>query len=93
MDWPAYSLDLNPNEHAYDALGRRIAARLHHPEKTQQLKQMLIEEWALLPTSRNVALAGSEYAETVLNNHCSKGRVYTILSNICLLFFLLDRPS
>ncbi|GFU72604.1 hypothetical protein TNCV_4838321 [Trichonephila clavipes] len=29
--------------------GRRIAARLHHPENTQQLKQMLIEEWALLP--------------------------------------------
>ncbi|GFV85522.1 transposable element Tcb2 transposase [Trichonephila clavipes] len=49
MDWPAYSPDLNPIEHVYDALGRRIAARLHHPENTQQLKQMLIEEWALLP--------------------------------------------
>ncbi|GFW92618.1 uncharacterized protein TNCV_519351 [Trichonephila clavipes] len=36
-------------EHVWDALGRRIAARLHHPENTQQLKQMLIEEWALLP--------------------------------------------
>ncbi|GFX10850.1 transposable element Tcb2 transposase [Trichonephila clavipes] len=32
-----------------DALGRRIAARLYHPENTQQLKQRLIEEWALLP--------------------------------------------
>ncbi|GFX91276.1 transposable element Tcb1 transposase [Trichonephila clavipes] len=31
------------------ARGRRIAARLHHPENPQQLKQMLIEEWALLP--------------------------------------------
>ncbi|GFW78554.1 transposable element Tcb2 transposase [Trichonephila clavipes] len=49
MDWPAYSPDLNPIEHVWDALGRRIAARLHHPENTQQLKQMLIEEWALLP--------------------------------------------
>ncbi|GFU17146.1 transposable element Tcb2 transposase [Trichonephila clavipes] len=49
MDWPAYSPDLNPLEHVWDALGRRIAARLHHPENTQQLKQMLIEEWALLP--------------------------------------------
>ncbi|GFU22505.1 transposable element Tcb2 transposase [Trichonephila clavipes] len=36
-------------EHVWDALGRRIAARLHQPENTQQLKQMLIEEWALLP--------------------------------------------
>ncbi|GFX52137.1 transposable element Tc1 transposase [Trichonephila clavipes] len=49
MDWPAYSPDLNPIEHVWDALGRRIAARLHHPENTQQFKQMLIEEWALLP--------------------------------------------
>ncbi|GFT58892.1 transposable element Tcb2 transposase [Trichonephila clavipes] len=49
MDWPAYSTDLNPIEHVWDALGRRIAARLHHPENTQQRKQMLIEEWALLP--------------------------------------------
>ncbi|GFU53486.1 transposable element Tcb2 transposase [Trichonephila clavipes] len=49
MDWPAYSPDLNPIEHVWDDLGRRIAARLHPPENTQQLKQMLIEEWALLP--------------------------------------------
>ncbi|GFT23198.1 transposable element Tcb2 transposase [Trichonephila clavipes] len=49
MDLPAYFPDLNPIEHVWDALGRRIAASLHHPENTQQLKQMLIEEWALLP--------------------------------------------
>ncbi|GFY01888.1 transposable element Tcb2 transposase [Trichonephila clavipes] len=49
MDWPAYSPDLNPMEHVWDGLGRRIAARLHHPENTQHRKQMLIEEWALLP--------------------------------------------
>ncbi|GFV43696.1 transposable element Tcb2 transposase [Trichonephila clavipes] len=48
-DWPAYSPDLNSIEHVQDALERRIAARLHHPENTQQLKQTLIEEWALLP--------------------------------------------
>ncbi|GFX27120.1 transposable element Tcb2 transposase [Trichonephila clavipes] len=48
-DWLAYSPDLNPIENVWDALGRRIAARLHHPENTQQLKQMLIEEWALIP--------------------------------------------
>ncbi|GFU35559.1 transposable element Tc3 transposase [Trichonephila clavipes] len=92
MDWPAYSPDLNPIEHVWDALGRRIAARLHHPENTQQIKQMPIEEWALLPQEM-LSPAGSEYAETVRSNHCCEGRVYTILRNICLLFFLLDRPS
>ncbi|GFV49552.1 transposable element Tcb1 transposase [Trichonephila clavipes] len=49
MNWPAYSPDLNPIEHVWDALGRHIAARLLHPENTQQLKKMLIKEWALLP--------------------------------------------
>ncbi|GFY19108.1 transposable element Tcb1 transposase [Trichonephila clavipes] len=49
MDWPGYSPDLNPIEHVWDALGRRIAARLHHSENTQQLKKVLIEVWALLP--------------------------------------------
>ncbi|GFU62977.1 transposable element Tcb2 transposase [Trichonephila clavipes] len=49
MDWPAYFPDLNPIENVWDALERRIVARLYHPEDTQQLKQMLIEEWALLP--------------------------------------------
>lgn len=48
-DWPAYTPDLNPIEHVWDALARRIAACLHPPENTQQLQQMLIEEWALLP--------------------------------------------
>jgi hypothetical protein len=89
MDWPAYSPDLNPIERVWDALVRRIEAHLHPPENTQQLKQMLIEEWA----ARNVAPAGSEYAETVRSNHCSEGRAYPILRNICLLFFLLDRQS
>ncbi|GFU90814.1 transposable element Tc3 transposase [Trichonephila clavipes] len=58
MNWPAYSPDLNPIEHVWDALGRHIAARLHHPENTQQLKQMLIEEWALLPDEAHFWLNG-----------------------------------
>ncbi|GFV42994.1 transposable element Tcb2 transposase [Trichonephila clavipes] len=38
MDFPAYSPDLNPIEHVWDDLGRRIATRLHNPENIQQLK-------------------------------------------------------
>ncbi|GFX81202.1 transposable element Tcb2 transposase [Trichonephila clavipes] len=49
MDWPAYLPDLNPIEHLWGDLGRRFAVRLHHPENTQQLRQILIDKWALLP--------------------------------------------
>ncbi|GFV35338.1 transposable element Tcb2 transposase [Trichonephila clavipes] len=31
MDWPACSLDLNPIEHVWDILGRRISARPRPP--------------------------------------------------------------
>ncbi|GFU58118.1 transposable element Tc3 transposase [Trichonephila clavipes] len=31
MDWPTYSLDLNPTEHVWDILDRRIAARQPPP--------------------------------------------------------------
>ncbi|GFV51456.1 hypothetical protein TNCV_843951 [Trichonephila clavipes] len=43
MDWLEFFLDLNPLEHVWDALGRRLAVRLRPPANTQQLKQMLIE--------------------------------------------------
>ena len=49
MDWPACSPDLNPIEHAWDVLGRRI--REHHPpaENLNQLFQFLRQEWNLIP--------------------------------------------
>ncbi|GFW49453.1 transposable element Tc3 transposase [Trichonephila clavipes] len=44
--WSAFSPDLNPIEHVWDALGRCLVT-LYTPGNTQQLKQMLIEEWTL----------------------------------------------
>ncbi|GFW29637.1 transposable element Tc1 transposase [Trichonephila clavipes] len=67
MDWPAYSSDLNPIEHVWDALRRRIAARLHHPENTQQLKQMLIEEWFGLAIHQNDHQARRRFVEWAQN--------------------------
>ena len=37
LDWPSRSLDLNPIEHAWDALQRQINARLAQPQTAQQL--------------------------------------------------------
>ncbi|GBM13061.1 hypothetical protein AVEN_101910-1 [Araneus ventricosus] len=46
MEWPARSLDMNPIEHVWDALGRRIAA--FNPPQT--LATALQEQLLSLPT-------------------------------------------
>ncbi|UYV82272.1 hypothetical protein LAZ67_21001524 [Cordylochernes scorpioides] len=48
MDWPARSPDLNPIEHVWDALGRRIGARHPSPRTLVELRTALLEEWGLL---------------------------------------------
>lgn len=48
MEWPARSPDMNPIEHAWDALGRQIASRQPPPRTLQDLHIALHEEWNLL---------------------------------------------
>ncbi|GFV89276.1 hypothetical protein TNCV_286091 [Trichonephila clavipes] len=38
MDWPARSPDLNPIEHVWDFLGRRLAARTLPPVTIRELR-------------------------------------------------------
>ncbi|GFW03962.1 transposable element Tcb1 transposase [Trichonephila clavipes] len=49
MDWSAYSLDLNPIEHVWDMLGRRIAARQTPPTCLPELRRALLEELCNIP--------------------------------------------
>ncbi|GBM35934.1 hypothetical protein AVEN_31388-1 [Araneus ventricosus] len=49
MDWPAYSPDLNPIEHVWNMLGRRIAARQPPPTCLPELRRALLEEWCNIP--------------------------------------------
>ncbi|GFU98919.1 transposable element Tc3 transposase [Trichonephila clavipes] len=49
MDWPARSLDLNPIEHVWDFLGRRLAARTLPPVTILELRLALQDEWAAMP--------------------------------------------
>ncbi|CAK6949698.1 transposable element Tcb2 transposase [Scomber scombrus] len=50
MPWPAYSPDMNPSEHAGDAVGRSINERNNIPQTLQDLAQALTEGWDALPT-------------------------------------------
>jgi transposase len=49
MYWPAQSPDLNPLEHAWDILQRRIKARIPQPSTRIELANALVQEWALIP--------------------------------------------
>ncbi|GFY29579.1 transposable element Tcb2 transposase [Trichonephila clavipes] len=49
MEWPVGSLDMNPIEHFWDALGRRAAGRQPPPQTLQELERALLEEWDRIP--------------------------------------------
>ncbi|GFU51195.1 transposable element Tcb2 transposase [Trichonephila clavipes] len=49
MDWPARSPDLNPIEHVWDFLGRRLVARTLPPVTIRKLRLALQDEWAAMP--------------------------------------------
>uniref|UniRef100_A0A8D3AYH1 Tc1-like transposase DDE domain-containing protein n=1 Tax=Scophthalmus maximus TaxID=52904 RepID=A0A8D3AYH1_SCOMX len=49
MPWPACSPDMNPIEHAWDALGRALNERDNFPQSLQELAWDLTEEWDALP--------------------------------------------
>ncbi|GFV74211.1 transposable element Tcb2 transposase [Trichonephila clavipes] len=49
MDWPARSPDLNPIEHVWDFLGRRLAAFTLPPVTIRELRLALQDEWAGMP--------------------------------------------
>ena len=50
IDWPARSPDLNPIEHLWDELGRRVRQR--GPTSIAQLASVLKEEWEAIPQQR-----------------------------------------
>ncbi|GFU25332.1 transposable element Tcb2 transposase [Trichonephila clavipes] len=49
MDWPARFPDLNPIEHVWYFLGRRLAARTLPPVVIRELRLALQDEWAAMP--------------------------------------------
>ncbi|GFX94530.1 transposable element Tcb1 transposase [Trichonephila clavipes] len=49
MDWSAYSPDLNPIEHVWDMLGRKIAARQPPNTCLPELRRVLLDEWCNIP--------------------------------------------
>ena len=49
LPWPAQSPDLNPIEHLWDELDRRVRAHNPIPSNLTELKVVLQEEWVKIP--------------------------------------------
>lgn len=59
LPWPARSPDLNPIEHLWDQLGRRIQALEPPPQTLQQLEAQLHREWRQITLQQIRRLTGS----------------------------------
>lgn len=49
IDWPARSPDLNPIEHVWDMLSRRLALRPNPVQNVRELSDALVAEWNAIP--------------------------------------------
>lgn len=59
MQWPARSPDLNPIEHLWDHLKRKVRSRDPAPTTLQELEEAVIEEWASIPQEELIKLVRS----------------------------------
>jgi hypothetical protein len=59
LSWPALSPDLNPIEHLWDELGRRVRMRVNPTESIDQLQRELTDEWNNIPQAFVMRLIGS----------------------------------
>ena len=58
-DWPSQSPDLNPIEHLWNVLGRRLKQRPDRPKNKAELEIFLKQEWQQIPRETYLNLIDS----------------------------------
>ncbi len=58
MEWPSLSPDLNPIEHMWGILKRKVEK--HHVSNIQQPRDVIMEEWKRIPATTCAALVNSK---------------------------------
>ena len=68
MDWPSMSPDLNPIEHLWGILKRKM--EVHKVSNIRQLRDVVMEEWRSIPVATCEALVNSmpRRVKAVLDN-------------------------
>ena len=57
LNWPPFSPDMNPIEHLWDELERRM--KKYHPKNKEELKEILLKEWNNIGTDVTEKLVDS----------------------------------
>jgi hypothetical protein len=52
IPWPAMSLDMNPIEHVWDFIGRKINQRSPKCQNIDELRTAILREWQQFPQER-----------------------------------------
>ncbi|GFU26807.1 ATP-binding cassette sub-family G member 1 [Trichonephila clavipes] len=87
MDRPASSPDMNPIEHVWDILGRRIAARQPPPNCLPELWRALLDEWCNIPQDQIHNLCSACLSVVVFSSvsgQMNDGRPPTVDNPVCL---------
>ncbi|GFV63648.1 transposable element Tcb2 transposase [Trichonephila clavipes] len=82
MEWPACSPDMNPIEHVWDALGRRVAGRQLPPQTLQELERALLEEWDRIPQLMVNSLIDSMPQSSEYSAICEEGGNTTVFFGV-----------
>lgn len=71
MEWPSRSPDLNPIEHVWDVLGRRLRQVRNPPQNLQELGAMLVQIWRRIPQAvfRRIIQSMRRRCVAVVNAH------------------------
>ncbi len=71
MEWPSMSPDLNPIEHMWGLLKRKVEKQ--HVSNIQQLRDVIMEDWKRIPSTTCAALVNSmprKIKAVLYNNGC-----------------------
>ncbi len=73
LAWPAYSPDMSPIKHVWDALDRRIRQHVPVPANIQQLRTFIEEEWTNIPQATINNLINSMWRRCVAMREANGG--------------------